>query len=171
MHVRYYVPCWNYQLLAEWQKKPHACTHTHTHTQVHTRAPTSSLPVIWPCFQNYWQIPPMLSFQHSCYSFFFFLEWFSEVLLWSFSRQPPSPEASELVKTSFLSAPQTQPAPKIGQFCSTLFICLSPPLDSERLEGRIFSVIIHISRKPVSEFGRKRIGREERNEVKWNELK
>lgn len=52
--------------------------------------------------------------------------------------------------------------------CRPLFICLSSPLNSEQLESRTFSLIIGISQKPVSEFGRTQIGNKG---GKWSEMK
>lgn len=93
-------------------------------------------------------------------------------------RQFPSPETSEqnvwgLLLPLHYSPVCTRDRTLSTWFPSSLFISLSPPTpspDSEQCESRIFSLIIHVSWKPVSEFGRTHIGREERNEVKWNEV-
>lgn len=151
-------------------------------SQVWTTASSSSLPLSWTLFKIICSHHPC-QLPHAWCFFFFCLCVYQRCLmvLWgpSLEASPDSFHPLEprnvwgllfpLHHSPVCTSDRTLPT----WFPSSLFICLSPPApspDSEQCESRIFSLISHVSWKPVSEFGRTHIGREERNEVKWNEI-
>lgn len=153
-----------------------------SHSQVQTTAPTppSSLPSTLATLLKYdLQSPLVLSFQHSWCFFFFFpcvsqrcLLLFKTTAFLKASTHYLHPlKASKHVRTSRPPTPEGLLAPTAEHLahCFVALVCLSLPRDSKQLETRAFSLIIGLSRKPVSDLAEHLL--EKRKEMKWNEIK